>query len=190
MLDLKIIEAAQVIKQGGIIIAPAEGIYGFSCAFDDEKALDRIIKVKERDPHKGLIVISDTLIRALPLMDQKRIPPVCMMQMQDLWPGHNTFVVPAAPEISELLTGGMRTIAVRVTAFEVLRNLVEQVGKPIISTSANISGQKSTSDIAPLIECFKDKVDYILDLPCQGLKGSSAIYDGITGDILRARGGA
>ncbi len=187
MDEQKLEQAACVIKQGGIIIAPAEGIYGISCAYDNEQALRRIINLKERSESKGLIVISDTLKRVLPLMDVKRIPQACMMRMQDAWPSHTTFAVPAAEHLSSLLTGGRKTVAIRVTAFSYLKKLISLCDTPLVSTSANLSGKGGVSEFSLIEKSLTQRVDLALDHPCQGLKGASAVYDGVTFRLLRQR---
>lgn len=187
MDEQKLEQAALIIKAGGIIIAPAEGIYGISCAYDNEQALARIIRLKERSESKGLIVISDTLKRVLPLMEVKRIPDACMMRMQDAWPSHTTFVVPAASHLPALLTGGRKTVAVRVTAFPFLKKLIALCGTPLVSTSANLSGKVGTSDLSLIEPGLIDGVDLVLDHPCQGLKGASAVYDGVTFELIRQK---
>ncbi|HIV15740.1 MAG TPA: L-threonylcarbamoyladenylate synthase [Candidatus Avisuccinivibrio pullicola] len=181
-------KAAAVLKAGGVIVAPAEGLYGLSCVYDDDKALSRILELKRRSLKKGLIVITDTFRSALTLSEERRIPVECQMRMQDVWPGFVTCVVPAAATLSPLLTGERKTIAVRVTAFETLRELVALVGKPIVSTSANLSGETPTASLEEVQAAWGGKVDYVLPLPCQGLKGASAIYDAISGQVLRQGG--
>ncbi len=181
----KVIKAASVIKKGGVIIAPSEGIYGISALFDNKGALERIVRIKRRDPKKGLIVISDTITRALPLMDLSKIPSDAMAKMHRMWPSHTTFVVPAAAGLLKLLTGDFGTVAIRVTAFSLLQDLVRAAESPVVSTSANIAGMAPSSDLNDLAPSVKDGVDYILDLPCQGLKGASTIYDVLTGELIR-----
>ena len=90
--------------------------------------------------------------------------------------------------MSSLVTGGRDNIALRFTAFLTLQRLCELSGGPLISSSANISGQPPLMTLSDLNAVFGGKVDYILDLPCQGLKGPSSIHDAITGKLLRKGG--
>ena len=108
--------------------------------------------------------------------------------MLSMWPGPHTFIVPAAKSVSSLVTGGRNNIALRFTAFSTLQRLCDLSGGPLISSSANISGYPPLMTLHELNAVFGGKVDYILDLPCQGLKGPSSIHDAITGKLLRKGG--
>ncbi len=181
--------AAAVIRDGGVIIAPTEGVYGFSCAFDHEDALRRILQIKERAADKGLITICADVSAALALTDTAAIPDESLSLMRRLWPGPHTFVLPCRQGVGGLLTGFRSTIAVRVTAFELLRELCRRAGCPLVSTSVNLSGRTPLRDLTAVEEQFSALVDYIIKAPCQGLPGPSSIHDGLTGRLLR-QGGA
>lgn len=181
--------AAAVIKDGGVIIAPAEGVYGFSCAFDQEPALRRILQIKERAADKGLITICADVASALSLVDRARIPDATLSLMQRLWPGPHTFVLPCREGVAGLLTGFRPSIALRVTGFPLLQELCRHAGCPLVSTSVNLSGRAPLKDLPAVEAQFSALVDYIIKAPCQGLPGPSSIYDGLTGRLLR-QGGA
>ena len=77
-------------------------------------------------------------------------------------------------------------MAARVTDFELLAALCDEVGEPIVSTSANISGSEPLTTLPELQATFATSVDYILDEPCMGRNKPSTIYDALTGAVLRA----
>ena len=77
-------------------------------------------------------------------------------------------------------------MAARVTDFELLSALCDEVGEPIVSTSANISGSEPLTTLPELQATFAASVDYILDEPCMGRNKPSTIYDALTGAVLRA----
>lgn len=185
---LKLIKAAECIKQGGVVIAPTEGLYGISCLASNDKAVERVIKVKERSSAKGLIVAISSFEMAKDLIDFSKLSAKRIDFMLSKWPGPHTFIVPAAKNVSAFVTGGRDTIALRFTAFPTLQRLCELSGGPLISSSANISGYPPLTTINDLHAVFGDKVDFILDLPCQGLKGPSSIHDALTGKLLRQGG--
>ena len=188
MDDAKLIKAATIIKNGGVVIAPTEGLYGISCLASDDNAVTRIIKLKERSTAKGLIVVVSSFEMAGDLIDFSKLRPENIDFMFSMWPGPHTFIVPAAAHVSSLVTGGRDNIALRFTAFPLLQRLCELSGGPLISSSANISGFPPLRTVEELSATFSHKVDYILDIPCQGLKGPSSIHDAKTGELLRKGG--
>lgn len=181
-------QAARLLLAGKVVICPTEGVYGFSCVFDDEEAIKRIIALKERSDGKGLIVVCSSMEEALFLTDESRISAEARAKMQQLWPGPHTFVLPFRKELQGLLTGFRDTIAVRVSAYQVVHDLCLLTGKPLVSTSANISGHPAIKALSEVQRQFADAVDYVIPLPCQGMQGPSAIHDGITGKLLRNGG--
>lgn len=185
-LDHKLLEAANTLKEGGVIVCPTEGVYGLSASIFNQKAVERIIKIKQRALNKGLIVVASSISMLDQIVNFNKLSEQSIRLLHEKWPGHATFIVPAHEQIPSILTGGRDTLAVRVTAFDLLNRLCVLAGDPIISTSANISGQEPLKTIAQLQETFADQVDYILDEPCQGLAKPSTIYDAMTGQILRA----
>lgn len=184
MLD----ESAEVIKQGGVVIAPTEGVYGFSCAFDNEAAIERILQIKGRAAAKGLITACSSVQQALSLIDSDKVPDKTLSLMHQLWPGPHTFVLPCRECYQGLLTGFRPTIALRVSGFKLLHELCAKAGKPLVSTSVNLSGRAPISSIEEAKEQFEGQVDYIITAPCQGLSGPTSIYDGLTGQVLRQGG--
>lgn len=179
-------KAAACIKAGGVAICPAEGVYGISCLAGDDKAVRRVIAMKERDSSKGLIIVAADEGQLKGLWDAGAIPAKARALMDRLWPGPFTFVVPCDREFAgSALTGGRGTIAVRLTAFETLSRLCALCGSALITTSANLSGMEAVSDFSLISPIILKRADIALDLPCQGLGGASSIYDAIAGRLIR-----
>ena len=97
-----------------------------------------------------------------------------------------TIVLPVKAGINPLITGEHDTVAVRLTAFPLLRELCRRAGGAIVSTSANISGQSPLSTVEELHDAFDDLVDYVLEEPCQGRNRPSLVIEGRSGNILRS----
>lgn len=131
--------AVAVLHAGGIVAYPTEGVWGLGCDPDNPAALERLIRLKGRDPAKGLILIADALEA---LADYIEIPSrMALRRARESWPGPVTWVFPAGPAVLPLLSGGRETVAVRVSAHPVVRALCAAYGKPLVSTSANRSGR-------------------------------------------------
>lgn len=179
-------KAASCIRAGGVAICPAEGVYGISCLAGDDKAVRRVIAMKERDSSKGLITVASSEGQLEGLWDREAVPQKARSLMDRLWPGPFTFVVPCAPELSgSALTGGRGTIAVRLTAFKTLQDLCTLCSSALVTTSANLSGMEAVSDFSLISPIILKRADVALDLPCQGLGGASSVYDATAGALLR-----
>lgn len=186
LTEHKLDEAASTLKEGGVIVCPTEGVYGLSALVNNAKAIERIIDIKHRASNKGLIIVASDIAMLEGIVSFAKLSKDSMRLINEKWPGHATFILPCSSSVPALLTGGRSTIAVRISAFPLLQELCRKVGAPIVSTSANISGNEPIASISELNKVFGDKVDYILDEPCQGLNKPSTIYDAQSGQILRA----
>lgn len=184
-IEAKLTKAANTLLAGGVIICPTEGVYGISALASNDQAIARIIKIKHRALNKGLIVVASNLKMCHTVVDFPKLTAEAQQLLYSKWPGHATFILPAAAQVSPVLTGARSTLAVRVTAFPLLSRLCDLVGAPIVSTSANISGSEPLQTLEELRAVFAHEVDYILDEPCQGLNKPSTIYDTLSGKILR-----
>ena len=185
-VQYKVQEAAQTLKDGGVIVCPTEGVYGLSAVVTNSAAITRVISMKTRALNKGLIVVAADVAMLEGIVNFSALSADSLRLLHEKWPGHATFIVPTHMQINPLLTGGRNTLAVRVTAFPLLQALCREAGGPLISTSANISGSEPLQTLEELQATFASSVDYILDEPCQGLHKPSTIYDALSGAILRA----
>lgn len=185
MLNEAVKQSAYYINQGGVVIFPTEGLYGISCNCFCNDAIERIVKIKQRSSAKGLIIIADSIQQIKDLVDLDCLEANLKLNLAKLWPGHNTIILPKKVSVHPLLSGQFNTLAIRITNFEPLCALINIVNAPIVSTSANISGNSAINNYQELCACFESKVDYIANLPCGKATCSSTIIDGVTGEILR-----
>lgn len=164
-----VIEAADVIQRGGVIIYPTETIYGLGCDATNENAVQRLLEIKGRSGEKWkpppvLIVDKSQLQRLV-----ETIPEDAHELMQKYWPGALTLVLSARKNLSQLLTGegDYPTIGVRQTGHAIARALCEKSGVPLVATSANFSGSTGRAAMPQSLDDIpqelKDKVDFVLD---------------------------
>lgn len=177
---------ARILRAGGVVAYPTEGVFGLGCRPDEPAAVERILALKGRPGTKGLILISDRLERLVgwlaPLDAEARA------RVEASWPGPVTWLWPAAPECPALLRGEHETLAVRVTAHPPARALCAAAESALVSTSANPAGEAPCTDWSCVEHRFGDGVDAILQAACGDLPGPTAIRDARTGAWLR--GGA
>lgn len=181
-MKIFISQAADILLGGGVVACPTEGVYGLSCMPDDQRALSRLLLIKRREPSRGLILIAANRAQLDGWIDPqgKRIP--------DPDPSHpTTWIVKAAPGVSPLVRGDRDSLAVRITTNPVACELCEAVGSPIVSTSANVSGEPPARNRFVLRRKFRGRADYVVPGDCGPAKGPSEIRDLHTGEVIRPR---
>ena len=175
--------AAETLLRGGIIAYPTEGVFGLGCLAGDVDAIRRLLRLKRRDPAKGLILIASNntqldgwiaLPDGGPLPDADCANPV-------------TWVVPPGDKVTSLLRGENLGIAVRLTTNPIARSICEAVDSPLVSTSANLSGRPVARNRFVLRRQFFSLVDYLVPGDCGSDSGPSEIRDLLTGQVLRPR---
>lgn len=175
-------KAAEVLLGGGVIAYPTEGVYGLGCLPLDDGAVRRLLAIKQRDPSKGLILIAADAAQFthwIDLPDATPLPeadPACAV----------TWVVPARREVPDIVRGDNERLAIRITTHPVAAAICMAVDSPIISTSANLSGQPVARDEDALRREFGDLVDYVVPGACGAASGPSEIRDLLSGKVLRA----
>jgi L-threonylcarbamoyladenylate synthase len=174
--------AVQQLKAGKVIAYPTEAVYGLGCDPLNEAAVMHLLDIKQRPITKGLILIAASLSQLEPyllLTDESRA------RITPSWPGAVTWVIPAPASTPKWLTGEHDTLAVRVSAHPVVRQLCADFGGAIVSTSANATTQPSMKSAAQVRAVFTDSDIFILDGKVGELAQETAIYDVITGNQLR-----
>ncbi len=167
-------EAAVILLRGGTIAYPTETIYGLGVDATSEQAIHKIFEIKGRDFKNPVsVIIGDR--DQLPALAAS-IPRSAQILMDAFWPGPLTIVFDASERVSPLLTAGTGKIGVRLSSHDFARRLALQTGRPITSTSANLSGAPECSDADAVIGQIGEKIDAVIDLGRQeGTLGSTII---------------
>ena len=172
-----------VLRQGGILAFPTDTVFGLACVMDID-AMKKVYKAKGRDFNKPLPMMCDSLnmIRTVAYTDEKAEKII-----DKLTPGALTVILNKREEIDDYIAQGNKTIGIRVPDDEWILGLIEDIGKPIMVTSANISGEGSLLKWEDVYECMNGKIDGIV---CEDAKGdrASTIVD-LSGDIRILREG-
>lgn len=183
VVDHNVVAAAQAVQQGKVIAYPTEAVFGLGCDPNNLEAVQRVLELKQRPAHKGLILIAASLQQLEPWL--LPLEPWLLQRVAATWPGAVTWLLPVRPEVSPLVRGEHDTLAVRVTAHPVCRALCDCLGHPLISTSANLNGQEPARSIADIVQQFDQQLAFILDAPLGGQAQPTQIRDGRTGEIIR-----
>lgn len=180
--QFKLRRALTTLQSGGIVGYPTEAVYGLGCDPDDDDALLEILWLKQRSPEKGLILIAADFNQLQDYIEP--LPSEILGKLLQSWPGPNTWLVPVKPDVSPLLTGGRKTLAVRVTDHPVAAELCRQFGGPLVSTSANLSGLPAAKS-AYQVRWQLPEIDYLMTGACGGNKQPSTIRDAFSDEVLR-----
>lgn len=185
MSPFKLRLAARLLRAGGVVAYPTEGVYGLGCDPLDGAAVETVLRLKGRSRRKGLILVAADFEQVAPFLAPLRDPKLRKRLALD-WPGPVTWVLRAAWAVPSWLTGGRDTLAVRVTAHAGVAALCRAFGRALVSTSANRSGGRPARSALAVRRLFGDAVDMIVHGPLGGLAGSTPIRDGSSGQLLRS----
>ena len=176
-------QAVKVLREGGVIAYPTEAVFGLGCDPGNEQAIAKILELKQRDRAKGLILIASDVEQLAPYLEE--LPEEARHRVLASWPGPFTWLWPARETTSEWLRGDFNTQAVRVTAHPLVRQLCQAFGKPLVSTSANLSGQPPARTANQVREQLGDQVDYVLEGDVGPQASPTEIRDALSGELIR-----
>jgi L-threonylcarbamoyladenylate synthase len=180
-----IAHAARLLREGALVAFPTETVYGLGADATNGKAVAAIFAAKGRPRFNPLIVHVEDLAAA---ERHTAFSAEARRLAHAFWPGALTLVLPRRDTaLSDLVSGGLSTVALRVPAHPTARALLKQAGRPIAAPSANVSGKVSATTALHVAETLDDKVDFILDggpAPL-GLESTVIGFDGEAPVLLR-----
>ncbi len=183
---LTIEQAVAALHRGGVIAYPTEAVWGLGCDPFDAVAVRRLLRIKQREESKGLILIAANLAQIAPLIDADALPPERMQAVLATWPGPHTWLLPCTPPVPAWLRGAHATLALRVSAHPAVVALCETFGGPLVSTSANLSGHEPTRDADALSPALLEQTDGLLEGRTGDLATPTPIRDAASGTVLRS----
>lgn len=176
--------AADVMAAGGVVLYPADTIYGLGCLAGDRDAVRRVYAVKGRPETKPSLVLVDSPAMAAAMAAE--VPPLARRLMDVCWPGPLTLVLRAASGVAGGLTAGTGKLGVRFPADEFCVAMVRFAGAAVVSTSANRTGEEPADRFDPLLAQFGEEVDLAIDGGLRRGRPSTIVdVSGGSLDILR-----
>ncbi len=184
MLQHQIHRAVSILKEKGIIVYPTETFFALGGIALSQEVVDRIYEIKKRPLNKPLpLIVGDPDQLHLIV---KSIPPLAREIIVDLWPAPLSLLLPAREDLHPALMGKDTTLCVRCPDHPVARRLALDAGSPIISTSANVSGESPCASLKSISREILSKVDGILDAgPAPGGRMPSTIISVSPGGWIR-----
>ena len=173
VLQREIEKGVKILQKGGVIAFPTDTVYGLGADAFNSTAVERIYEIKNRPKHRQLPLLIADVERLVTLADP--IPEIAWFLARRFWPGGLTLVLSKTDSVPAYLASGP-TIAVRVPDHPVCLAIIQQVGNPIIGTSANISGQPAALTAEEVGQQLGGKLDFIINGgKCPGGKESTVV---------------
>ena len=175
-------EVVETLKSGGTILYPTDTIWGLGCDATNEKACQKILDIKKRTSNKSFVILVDDF----PML-QRYIPEfqeVCY-NLADLAIKPLTIIYPKAKGLAPSILAEDRSVGIRITKDPICIKIIRGLRKPIVSTSANLSGKKSPVNYDSISSEIKNSVNHIMKerLTEKMNTPSQIIKIGINGDI-------
>jgi len=180
-------KAVKVMKKGGIILYPSDTIWGVGCDALNRKAVAKVCNLKQRIEKKNLIILVNSLEEVARYV--RKVPDV----VYDLVQSFNrplTIVYPDAVNLPDALIAEDGSIGIRVVRNQLCEEMIRQLGRPVVSTSANISGSPAPLTFAMISHHIRNGVDYIVNTRQEQvteMKPSTIIKVSNNNDILVIR---
>ncbi|MBX9705747.1 MAG: threonylcarbamoyl-AMP synthase [Gammaproteobacteria bacterium] len=176
-------DAVGCLKKGGVIAYPTESVYGLGCDPFNEAAVQRLLEIKQRPVEKGLILLASDWEQLKPYIDTSMLSAEKLAAIKATT--HTTWLFPKTKNVPAWIHGNSQEVAVRVTTLPLAKELCQAFGKPIVSTSANFSGEDPVKYFADLDTALIDHLDYVLEGETGPLAKPTIIKNAMDGRVIR-----
>jgi L-threonylcarbamoyladenylate synthase len=161
MLRDEVAKAFKVIQEGGIILYPTDTIWGIGCDAANTEAVKKIFALKQRDEAKSMIILVDADHKLESYIQEV---PALAYDLIEYAENPLTLIMPGAKNISPALIAADGSVGIRVSKHPFCQQLIQRLRRPLVSTSANISGQPSPATFADVSDEIITGVDYVVDV--------------------------
>ena len=159
-MDADIVQCLKVLSSGGLILYPTDTVWGIGCDATNEEAVKRVYQLKQRDDSKALIVLIDSADH----LDHYVVNvPMIARELIDVAVKPLTIIYEGAYNVATNLLGEEDSVGIRIPNDEFCHRLCERYGKPIVSTSANVSGKATAKTFADIDAAIIEGVDYAVE---------------------------
>ena len=155
-----IAQVVDILKNGGVIAYPTDTTYGIGCSILNKKALERIYRIKQRERNKPVSFICTSISE---ISQYAQVSTYAFKIMKQFLPGPFTFVLEASRTVPDLLLTRQKTVGVRIPDNAICLAIVRELGHPIVTTSANLSGEEPMGDPFLVDKELGTQLDLIVD---------------------------
>jgi L-threonylcarbamoyladenylate synthase len=148
------------LRRGKVILYPTDTIWGIGCDATQQKPVDRIYRLKQRFESKSMIILLDQAEKLATYV--KKVPPIAF-DLIERYLEPLTIIYPNARNVAKNVVAEDGTVAIRIVRNEFCRKMISLFGKPVVSTSANLSGQPSPLAFSKIPVEIKKGVDHVVD---------------------------
>lgn len=173
--DRQLLEAAHILRAGGLVAFPTETVYGLGANALNEEAAKKIYAAKGRPSDNPLIAHISSMEELEPLVSE--IPQTAKKLMKQFWPGPLTLIFKKSRIVPYGTTGGLETVAVRMPSDPIANRLIALAGVPVAAPSANTSGRPSPTTADHVYQDMNGRIDMIVDGGPVGIGVESTIVD-------------
>lgn len=159
MIQDEVKKAVEIMRRGGVILYPTDTVWGIGCDATNAEAVQRVYDIKRRDDSKALICLVDSDVR---LQRYVRNVPDVAWDLIELATRPLTIIFDGATGLASNLLADDGSVGIRVTREEFSRELCYRMQKPVVSTSANISGEPTAQTFSEISDEIKNAVDYVV----------------------------
>ncbi len=167
-----ITRVAECLRQGGVIVYPTDTIYGIGCDIFNRKGIKKIFQIKQRDSRKPFSFICSDLAE---ISNYAQVSNFAFKIMKRHLPGPYTFVLEASKVVPDSLSTKQKTVGVRIPENAICQAIVKELGHPLVTTSANLSGEETLQDPALIDERMGRMVELVIDGGISLGEGSTVI---------------
>jgi len=167
--------AARILRDGGVAVFPTETVYGVGVDIRCAESIGRVFALKKREPSQPLMAHCASLVQMLEYVSE--VPQWVQPLVSRFWPGPLALILQSSEKVPPVVTGGGRTIGIRMVRHPAARDLLEELGAPIAGTSANLHGEPATSLFAAVSPALLGQVDVALDAGLCGEDVPSTVLD-------------
>lgn len=181
--DEEIAKAVEVLRAGGVILYPTDTVWGLGCDATNKEAVARIYEIKHRSDSKSLVLLASDLDM---ICRYVKVVPEIAVDLVNVSVSPMTIVYPDAVGLAENVVAEDGSVGIRIPMNDFCVKMVSKLRRPIVSTSANVSGEPTPKCFAEIPDIIRTSVDYIVDSKLESGatgKSSSIIKVGVDSEI-------
>ena len=164
-------KTVQILKNGGVILYPTDTVWGIGCDATQKIAVEKVYQIKQRVESKSLILLVDTIER---LRNYVEFVPEFVLELLENTTKPTTIIYPKAKNLPLNLVASDGSIAIRVVNHEFCKQIIKLLNAPLVSTSANISGEPTPTIFSEISYHLKMEVDYVVEYEQEDVQEKNA----------------